>query len=114
MSKKNWRLGAWFFLLLILSPLLVVYLSGIGWTALWVYSWLFVWAIFVFTKWDEATKGMFLITASSWVAIIGKHYLPENESVVEALQNVMLLVGGGVGGNFIYAYLSKKQELKGK
>jgi hypothetical protein len=95
-----------------LSPYLAYYFSGIGWTALWVYAWLTVWTIFVRAKWDDATRGLFLIIASSWVAIIGKHYLHENEQVVDAIQNVMLLVGGGVGGNFLYAYLSKKQKAR--
>lgn len=85
------------------------YFSGIGWTALWVYAWLLVWAIFVNAKWDDATKGMFLIVMSSWVAIIGKKYLPEDASVVDAVQNVMILISGGVGGNFIYAYLAAKK-----
>ncbi len=108
--RSNLRVAAWILLVLVLSPLLAWYLSGIGWTALWVYAWLVVWAFFINSKWDDATKGMFLIVMSSWVAVIGKTYLPENASVVEAVQNVMILISGGVGGNFIYAYLAEKKS----
>jgi hypothetical protein len=107
--SSNLRPVAWVLLLVVLSPLLAWYFSGIGWTALWVYAWLAVWAIFINAKWDDATKGIFLIAMSSWVAIIGKQYLPENATVVEAVENIMILVSGGVGGNFIYAYLANKR-----
>lgn len=103
------RVIAWMLLAVMLSPLLAWYLSGVGWTAIWVYAWLVVWWIFVNAKWDDATKGMFLIVMSSWVAIIGKTCLPEDAAVVEAVQTVMILISGGVGGNFIYAYLATKK-----
>lgn len=112
--RSNLRIAAWVIIVLILSPILAWYFSGISWTALWVYAWLAVWAIFIKAKWDDATKGMFLIVMSSWVAVIGKTYLPEDASVVEAIQNVMILISGGVGGNFIYAYLSVKKASRKK
>jgi hypothetical protein len=34
---------AFFLLLVFLSPILVWYFSGIGFTALWIYAWLAVW-----------------------------------------------------------------------
>ncbi|MFC5550290.1 hypothetical protein [Massilia aerilata] len=112
--RSNLRIVAWLLLVVILSPLAAWYFSGVGWTALWIYAWLAVWAIFVNAKWDDATKGMFLIVMSSWIAILGKKYLPEDVSVVEAIQNVMILISGGVGGNFIYAYLATRKSGRGK
>lgn len=108
------RVAAWVLLVFVMSPLLAWYFSGIGWTALWVYAWLAVWAIFINAQWDDATKGMFLIVMSSWVAVVGKKYLPEDVAVVDALQNVMILISGGVGGNFIYAYLANQKASNSK
>lgn len=51
----------------------------------------------------DPIRRIFLIVMSSWFAMIGKKYLPENASVVEAIKNIMILISGGVGGNFIYA-----------
>lgn len=110
MSIPFMRKAAIFFFIFMVSPIVAAYLSGIGWTGIWIWGWLLVWTIFVNIKWDDATKGIFLIAASSWIAIIGKHSLPEKAPVIEAIENVMILVAGGVGGNFIYAYLAKQKE----
>lgn len=108
--KTAMRIAAWFLLLVILSPFVVYYASGLTSVAIWVYIWLVVWAVFVNVKWDDASRGIFLIVVSSWVAILGKKFLPANVPVVDAVQNVILLISGGVGGNFIYAYLASKKK----
>jgi hypothetical protein len=55
--------------------------------------------------------GIFLIVLSSWVAVVGKVYLTSkggDNTVVDALSNMILLIAGGVGGNFISDHLRKK------
>lgn len=106
------KLSAWFFIIFILSPLLVWYFTNIGRAALWIWAWLILWFVFINAKWDELTKGLLLIVGSCWIAVGGRTLVHEVVPVLDALQNMMLLIGGGVGGNFIYAFLAKKQAAK--
>jgi hypothetical protein len=101
---------AWFWLIVIASPFLIAYYTSIDSTALWCWSWIGAWAIFIHWKTDELTRGLFFIVASTFIAVIGKSIIGTNEhtEVMEMVQNVMLLVSGGVGGNFMAAYLLKK------
>ena len=100
----------WFWLIFATSPLALVYFTSINATALWCWAWLVIWAIFVHWKTDELTRGLFFIAASVFVAIIGKSMIEAkgHAEVINMVQNVILLVSGGVGGNFMAAYLLKK------
>lgn len=100
----------WFWLIFALSPIALAYFTSNTATALWCWVWLAIWAIFIHWKTDELTRGLFFIVASVFVAIIGKSMIGCNEhaEVLDMVQNVILLVSGGVGGNFMAAYLLKK------
>lgn len=113
MNTKRFKCGAWMIIVGVFSPLWAWYFSQLLPAALWVYAWLVVWAIFVWTKWDDLTKGLVLIVGSCWVAMDGRVWVAESAPVMDGVQNMMLLIGGGVGGNFIHGYLTKR-PVKGK
>lgn len=101
---------AWFWVVFALSPLALAYFTSIDGTAIWCWAWLAVWAVFIHWKTDELTRGLVLIVASVFIAIAGKSIIGCNEypEVIDMVQNVILLVSSGVGGNFMAAYLLKK------
>ena len=51
-----------------------------------------------------------MIVGSVFVAIIGKSYLKgkESDDLLEAISQVFLVTGGGVGGNFLAHAMLKK------
>ncbi|MDR0776033.1 MAG: hypothetical protein LBE81_05280 [Azonexus sp.] len=76
----------------------------------WV--WIVIWAIFIHWKTDTLTRGLFFIVASVFIVIVGRSMLEgtEHKEVLDMLQNVILLISGGVGGNFMAAYLLDKEK----
>lgn len=100
---------AWFWIVFLLSPLILLYYTSINATAIWVWIWGVVWFYFVNSKADELTRGLIFIVASVFVAVVGKTMIGHTEQpeTIEMVQNVMLLIGGGVGGNFMAAYMLK-------
>ena len=103
---------AWFWIVFAFSPLLLWYFTHIGAAAVWCWAWLVVWCVFIYWKTDELTRGLVFIVASVFVAIAGKSIIgnTEHAEVIDMVQNVILLISGGVGGNFIAAYLLKDQN----
>lgn len=103
---------AWFWIVFLFSPLLLWYFTHIGGAALWCWAWLAVWFVFINWKTDELTRGLAFIVASVFIAITGRLMIGQTEhaAVLDAIQNVILLISGGVGGNFMAAYLLKNQH----
>lgn len=93
----------------ILSPCAVMFLSSMPGVVVWVYAWLSLWGIF-YTRQDDLTKGLVLIVCTCWITIAGRALLEDSETLLNAVQNMMLLISGGVGGNFIYAHLARLQK----
>lgn len=100
----------WFWVIFAISPFALAYKTSIIATVAWCWVWLMIWAIFMHWKTDELTRGLFFIVASVFIAIVGKSIIgsTEHAEIIDMVQNVMLLVSGGVGGNFMAAYLLKK------
>lgn len=103
---------AWFWLIFAISPIFLWYFTSQCATALWCWAWLVVWAVFIHSKADELTRGMAFIVASVFVVFAGKYFLGKTEhaEIIELVQNTMLLVAGGVGGNFMAAYLLRQSH----
>ena len=99
-----------------ISPLVLLYFTHITAAALWCWAWGVVWFVFINSKRDELTRGLGFIVASVFVAIAGKSKIGqvEHAETVEMIQNVILLISGGVGGNFMAAYLLKNPASSGK
>jgi hypothetical protein len=102
----------WFWTVFAISPLFLWGFTQISATAVWCWTWLAVWAVFVYWKTDALTKGLVFIVASVFVAIAGKSLIghAEQGEVIDMVQNVILLISGGVGGNFMSAYLVNEQS----
>jgi hypothetical protein len=101
--------------LLAASPFFLFYFGmATSLTAAWMFAWIVLFAWFTFSKADFATRGLVLIGGSILFAVIGRMLLVrrENEQVLEALSQAFLIVGGGVGGNFLAYSMLPKREAK--
>jgi hypothetical protein len=103
--------AAVFFLLFGLSPLPLLYFSNLNGAAIWCWIWSGLWAWFVWSKSDAFTRGLILLVGSAALAIGGRLLLKgkESDDVIDMLSQVILLIGGGVGGNFISHYLMDRK-----
>jgi hypothetical protein len=114
LKKTETKLIAAMIVVFVLSPLWLIYFANLTEAAWWVWAWVVVWAIFVYAKWDDATKGLFLIGSTCLVAVIGRTMVKESAPVLDTIQQMMLLVAGGVGGNFITTYLKERKARTNK
>jgi hypothetical protein len=110
--QKFFRPAAIIVLLFALSPIALLYFFNLPATSIWCWAWLILFAWFAFSSADLETRGMGLIVGSVFIAIIGKSYLKSKESddLLEAISQVFLVTGGGVGGNFLAHAMLKKIE----
>ena len=108
--QKFLRPAAVIVLLFMLSPFALLYFSHLPATSIWCWVWLALFAWFAFSRSDLETRGMGLIVGSVFVAIIGKNFLKgkESDDLLEAISQVFLVTGGGVGGNFLAHAMLKK------
>jgi len=109
---KVLRPAAILVLLFSLSPLALLYFGTLTITAIWCWAWLALFAWFAFSQSDLDTRGLGLVIGSVFIAVIGKAYLKgkEEEAILEAISQVFLVTGGGVGGNFLAHAMLRKHE----
>lgn len=98
-----WPIGLWL-------------LTNIGATAVWCIAWVALSTWFLFSKQDTATRGLWFVTVSVMIAFVGRYIVgaSEHELVLDSVQNVMLLIGGGVGGNFMAAGMLEADRKEAK
>lgn len=104
---------ALFYILLMLSPILILYFNNLDPAFYLVWLWLGLWLWFVKSKHDIVIRGLFFVVISVLLAICGQLYLvdKENKHTIEILSQLFLIIGGGVGGNFMaHHFLSKKNN----
>lgn len=102
---------AGFWIIFSASPLSLIYFANLTSAAVWCWIWIIVWFLFINWNTDNLTRGLSFIVASVFVAIMGKSIIGESEhkEVIDLIQNVILLISGGVGGSFISDGLLKKK-----
>jgi hypothetical protein len=71
--------------------------------------WLISFGIFIFCKSSPEYRGLFLVAVSLGIAVIARKVFPD-ETNIDLLADFILLVGGGVGANFITAGLLKEHR----
>lgn len=103
---------AWFWLIFACSPLLVWYFTHLFPGAVWLWSWIPLWAWFVHSKRDELDRGLVFLVGSALIATIGKSLIgtAEHQEVVDMIYQLLLLIGGGVGGNFMAYWLVEQRK----
>lgn len=71
-----------------------------------------LWAWFVHSKRDELDRGLVFLVGSVLIATIGKALVKsaEHPDVVEMIYQMLLLIGGGVGGNFMAYWLIEQKK----
>jgi hypothetical protein len=79
----------------------------------WLIIWWCVFTIFLHASWRRENRGLFLLVMSAGLAATGIAYCtkvtPEFIWGIEFLAELMVLVGAGVGGNFMAAgYLERE------
>ncbi|WP_044617953.1 hypothetical protein [Gynuella sunshinyii] len=79
----------------------------------WLIIWWCVFTTFLQVSWRRENRGLFLLVMSAGLAALGVAYCkvknPEFLWGIELLANIMVLVGAGVGGNFMAAgYLERE------
>lgn len=108
MLKKSALIVLFFILAPIFLTLIYVGLHG---AALWCFVWLCLWAWFVNSKQDIFNRGLFFTVFSVLVAFAGRAILKDKEhaDILEMLSQTFLIIGGGVGGNFMAQYVLAKK-----
>ncbi len=97
----------WFWVIFSISPFIAWWATNLSATAWWLGCWIVVWIWFVNSKADLLTRGLWFIMLSVFIAVIGKGLISpkDHKDIIDMIQNIMLLVSGGVGGNFMAHYL---------
>jgi hypothetical protein len=96
-----------FWIIFLLSPLLILYFTNLFPAALWIWTWAPLWGWFIYSKQGGLERGLIFLIGSVLIATIGKSIVSgaENSDVVEMVYQLILMIGGSVGGNFISHYL---------
>lgn len=98
---------------LITLPFVVVYSSILTPAGGLAIFWICILGIFLFAKWPLEYRGIFLVAFSVGVALLGKAAFGDG-GLIEYLYQFVMLVGGGVGGNFIATGLLRSHQAGGK
>ena len=98
---------------LITLPFVAVYGSILSPAGALAIFWLCIFGIFLFANWQLEYRGISLITLSAGVALLGKAAFGDG-GLIEHLYQFVMLVGGGVGGNFIAVGLLRSHQPGGK
>ncbi len=98
---------------LVTLPFVALYGSILSPAGALAIFWLCMLTVFLFVKWQLEFRGLFLVTVSVGVALLGKAAFGQ-DGLIEYMYQFVMLVGGGVGGNFIAAGLLKNQQHGGK
>lgn len=116
MHNKLSRTLIFVFLVVLLSPLAIIFFYGQIYLSLWIWSWFLLFAWFIHTKREYTERGYLFIVGSVAIAVLGKPFIEihsDDEKIfVEVFTQVFILVGGGVGGNFIAQGLFNKDHHK--
>jgi len=92
-------------ILVALSPLGLTHYFKLPAAGLWMWLWIVVWFWFVNSRMGLMERGLWLVASTALIAVYGRFYLMEHELansvILDSMSQVMLLIGGGVGGNFI-------------
>ena len=91
--------------LLAIAPAAFWYFGGLPHAAWWCWAWLLLFVVFLFLKIGAFEKGLIFAAGSVLIAVAGQHLAREAGQtapvVLDMLFQTMLLVGGGIGGNFM-------------
>lgn len=98
---------------LVTLPFVALYGSILSPAGVLALFWLCMFAIFIFSKWQLEYRGLFLIATSVGVALLGKAAFSD-QGLIDYLYEFVMLVGGGVGGNFIAAGLLRSERPAGR
>jgi hypothetical protein len=112
----NLRPAALAMLVVLLLAPLAVFFTSTGAASAWCGAWTLLFCWFLFSKQDHASRGLWLIVGTVAIAVIGKvllkQYIPQD--ILEALSQMFMLVGGGVGGNFLSSGIQKSEAVAKK
>ena len=96
-------------LALVFFPILAFYDSLLTPFSAFLIFWLCMFCVFLFSNWALEKRGFFLVAVSIALALIGRKAFGE-QVLSEFFSEFILLIGTGVGGNFVAAGLLKNEK----
>lgn len=113
-EKKKGRLAIWLALGFSLGLLALSFTWASASAGLWALVWLMLVCYFLWSSTEPFTRGLILIGGSVLIAFGGRHLIGSSTGalVLDSLQNMMLLVGSGLGGNFMAHQLLEERQAK--
>lgn len=90
-------------LIFALSPLILGFSTGMWRTSAWCWIWIVLLGISVTAPLSLEIRGLVLALGSVLIAVGGKRFLigVEAPDTIEALSQAFIMIGGGLGGNFM-------------
>lgn len=108
LKKTTWLLNLAAFIYLAL-----VYYYGSIAIVFWSMGWSVAWVVLLHWNADHLKRGLAFVALSVIVAFLGRIMIGSSAppDVLDMIQNMILLVAGGVGGNFIsYSLLNSENN----